>query len=96
MHTTTFDGLPPGDKHVEVWLPHNETVDLVELRADAPIGPAAAERSVWLHHGSSISHGSNASAPTATWPVVAARGACLDLRNLGFGGARSWTSSRRV
>jgi hypothetical protein len=41
---------------------------------------------VWLHHGSSISHGSNASTPTQIWPAVAARLGDVELRNLGFGG----------
>jgi hypothetical protein len=39
-----------------------------------------------VHHGSSISHGSNAASPTGIWPVVAARLARLELVNLGFGG----------
>jgi hypothetical protein len=29
-------------------------------------------RSSWLHHGSSISHGSDAASPTTTWPALAA------------------------
>ncbi len=40
-----------------------------------------------MHHGSSISHGSNAAAPTEIWPVVAARAAGVQLQNLGFGGS---------
>ena len=40
-----------------------------------------------MHHGSSISHGSVATYPTETWPVVAARLAGLDLVNLGLGGS---------
>ena len=39
-----------------------------------------------MHHGSSISHGSNAVRPTGTWPAVAARLGGVDLVNLGFGG----------
>ncbi len=46
-----------------------------------PSGP------LWVHHGSSLSHGSNASSPTRTWPVVAARAARVRLQNLGFGGS---------
>ncbi|MGI5191583.1 SGNH/GDSL hydrolase family protein [Promicromonospora sp. CA-289599] len=86
-HTTTFDGLPAGDKLVELWLPHNESVELVELRSDAPVAPVEPTRRLWLHHGSSISHGSNASTPTQIWPAVAARLGDVDLRNLGFGGS---------
>ena len=86
-HTTSVSGLPPGTNHVEIWLPHNEAVDLVELRADAPVeaGPTAGPR--WVHHGSSISQGSNAVAPSQTWPAVAARLAGADLYNLGLGGS---------
>ncbi|MEV4016834.1 SGNH/GDSL hydrolase family protein [Nonomuraea angiospora] len=86
-HTTTFSDLPSGDKLVEIWLPHNESVELIELRSDAPVAPVEPARRVWLHHGSSISHGSNASAPTRIWPAVAARLGDVDLRNLGLGGS---------
>ncbi|UZN03813.1 GDSL-type esterase/lipase family protein [Cellulomonas sp. S1-8] len=86
--TVTFAELPDGEKTVELWLPHNELATLVELRADAPLEPVPADgRPVWMHHGSSISHGSNALTPTGTWPALAARGAGVDLLNLGFGGS---------
>ncbi len=86
--TVTFGGLPDRDKTVEIWLPHNELTELVALRADAPVDPApTAGRPVWLHHGSSISHGSNAATPTGTWPAVAASASGVDLVNLGFGGS---------
>ena len=42
---------------------------------------------MWLHHGSSISHGSNAARPTTTWPALAASLGGVDLVNLGFGGS---------
>ncbi|SDC69632.1 GDSL-type esterase/lipase family protein [Nocardioides lianchengensis] len=85
--TARFAGLPDRDKVVEIWLPHDETTELVALRADAAVAPVPADRPVWLHHGSSISHGSNATTPTGTWPAVAARLAGVDLVNLGFGGS---------
>ncbi len=56
--------LPSDDKRVEIWLPHDETTVLVALRTDAPVRPVADTRRVWLHHGSSISQGSNAAHPT--------------------------------
>jgi len=52
-HTTTVSGLPPGRHRIEIWLPHNETVELIELRADAPIEPDDATGPRWVHHGSS-------------------------------------------
>ncbi|MBM6402385.1 SGNH/GDSL hydrolase family protein [Phycicoccus sonneratiae] len=85
--TVRFD-LPSGEKVVELWLPHQEGVELVALRADAPVEPVPTDdRPRWVHHGSSISHGSNAVRPTGTWPAVAARLGGLDLVNLGFGGS---------
>ena len=85
--TLRFAELPARPKRVEIWLPHNETTELVGLRADAPVGPADdAGRRVWLHHGSSISQGSNATRPTGIWPAVAAALGGVELVNLGFGG----------
>ncbi|WP_307859319.1 GDSL-type esterase/lipase family protein [Arthrobacter sunyaminii] len=86
-HTSIFSPLPAGSKVVEIWLPHNETVELVELRSDAPLEPHRYGMPVWLHHGSSISHGSNAATPSGIWPAVAARIGGVDLRNLGLGGS---------
>ena len=85
--TTLRIDLPPGSTDVEVWLPHDEQTELVDLRADAPVVPLPDDRPRWVHHGSSISHGSVATHPTETWPVVAARLGGLSLANLGFGGS---------
>ncbi|WNV85673.1 GDSL-type esterase/lipase family protein [Umezawaea sp. Da 62-37] len=85
--TVRFTGLPDGVKDVQIWLPHNEITQLVALRTDAPVDPApTGDRRVWLHHGSSISHGSNAASPSTTWPALAASLGGVDLVNLGFGG----------
>ncbi|RYV53031.1 GDSL-type esterase/lipase family protein [Pengzhenrongella frigida] len=86
-HTAVFSGLPAGDKLIEIWLPHNESLELIELRTDEPVRPVDPTRPVWVNHGSSISHGSNASTPTQIWPAVAARLGGVELRNLGFGGS---------
>ncbi|MET0437542.1 MAG: SGNH/GDSL hydrolase family protein [Devosia sp.] len=80
-----FENLPGRDKLVEIWLPHDEMVELVALRADAELAPVPARRT-WLHHGSSISQGSNATSPTGIWPAVAATLGEVDLINMGFGG----------
>ena len=86
--TVRFDGLDARSKDIEIWLPWNEITALVALRTDAPveIAPDRVAR-VWLHHGSSISHGSNAASPTTTWPALAASLGGVDLINLGFGGS---------
>ncbi|MET7454092.1 GDSL-type esterase/lipase family protein [Streptomyces sp. NPDC005574] len=86
--TLRFTGLPEGVKDIEIWLPHNESTELVALRTDAPVEPAPESgRRVWLHHGSSISHGSDAAGPTETWPALAASLGGVDLINLGLGGS---------
>jgi hypothetical protein len=86
--TARFADLPAGDKGVEIWLPHTEITELIALRTDAPVEAAPdSGRRVWLHHGSSISHGSNAAHPTAIWPALAAAQGGVELVNLGFGGS---------
>ncbi|SDM34309.1 GDSL-like Lipase/Acylhydrolase family protein [Streptomyces sp. cf386] len=86
--TVRFAGLPDRDKDVEIWLPHNETTELIALRTDAPVEPARDPgRRVWLHHGSSISHGSDAASPTSIWPALAARLGGVELINLGLAGS---------
>ncbi|AXB41767.1 SGNH/GDSL hydrolase family protein [Amycolatopsis albispora] len=86
--TVCFDGLPDRAKDVEIWLPHTEITELAELRTDAPIEPAPDRgRRVWLHHGSSVSQGSNAASPATTWPALAAARGNVELINLGFGGS---------
>ncbi|ANS66154.1 hypothetical protein SLINC_3930 [Streptomyces lincolnensis] len=86
--TRRFTGLPEGAKDIEIWLPHNETTELIALRTDAPVEPARDPgRRVWLHHGSSISHGSDAASPTTTWPALAASLGGVELINLGLAGS---------
>ncbi|MEE1751387.1 GDSL-type esterase/lipase family protein [Streptomyces sp. SP18CS02] len=86
--TLRFTGLSDGVKDIEIWLPHNETTELAVLRTDAPVEPASDPgRRVWLHHGSSISHGSDAAGPSTTWPALAASLGGVELINLGLGGS---------
>ncbi|MER5857084.1 SGNH/GDSL hydrolase family protein [Streptomyces sp900105245] len=86
--TVRFAGLSDAVKDIEIWLPHNETTELVALRTDAPVEPVPDRgRRVWLHHGSSISHGSDAASPTTTWPALAASLGGVELINLGLGGS---------
>ncbi|MFJ3766098.1 GDSL-type esterase/lipase family protein [Streptomyces sp. NPDC090082] len=86
--TARFAELPPGEKDIEIWLPHAEITEVIALRTDAPVTPPPPTgRRVWLHHGSSISHGSNAVSPSTTWPALAASAGGVELINLGFGGS---------
>lgn len=86
--TVRFDDLPTVAKDIEVWLPHTETTELIALRTDAAVEPITdTNRRVWLHHGSSISHGSNAAGPTSIWPAIAAATHGVELTNLGFSGS---------
>jgi hypothetical protein len=86
--TVQFSDLPDHDKKVEIWLPHNEITELVALRTNARIRPDSDHgRRVWLHHGSSISQGSNSDSPTTIWPAIAASRGNVELINLGFGGS---------
>ncbi|MGW3309506.1 GDSL-type esterase/lipase family protein [Streptomyces sp. NPDC001073] len=85
--TARFAELPTGDKNIEIWLPHTEVTELIALRTNAPVEKAPDNgRKVWLHHGSSISHGSNATHPSGTWPALAAAQGEVELVNLGFSG----------
>ncbi|MDX3534524.1 SGNH/GDSL hydrolase family protein [Streptomyces sp. MB09-01] len=86
--TARFAGLPDRVKDVEIWLPYNETTELVALRTDAPVEPVPDRgRPRWVHHGSSISHGSDAASPSTTWPAVAGFLGGAELTNLGLGGS---------
>jgi len=86
--TVRFAGLPKRQKRVEIWLPHYERIEMIALRTDAPVEPVQpGKRPVWLHHGSSISQGSNAASPTAIWPALAAAHGKVELVNLGFSGS---------
>ncbi|MEU0836542.1 GDSL-type esterase/lipase family protein [Streptomyces sp. NPDC005969] len=88
VETLRFTGLPDDEKDVEIWLPHDETTQLASLRTNAPVHtPPPSGRKVWLHHGSSISHGSNAATPTGIWPARAATLGKVELVNMGFGGS---------
>lgn len=90
--TARFAGLGvqgEAEREYELWLPYTDEVELLALRADAPVAapaPPPANRVRWLHHGSSISHGYRADSTTGTWPVVAALRAGVDLTSVAFSG----------
>ena len=73
------------ERRVVVWLPQTDTVEIRDVRADAPLAPAEhLDRLRWWHHGSSISHCIEAETPRGVWPVAAADQLDLDVTNLGF------------
>ncbi|GIG68853.1 lipase [Phytomonospora endophytica] len=86
--TVRFEGLGTGaERELELWMPYHDHVELLELRADAPVAPMPEDAALrWVHHGSSISHGYRAVTTTGTWPVVAALRAGVRLTNLAFSG----------
>ncbi len=83
-----FQDLPPINKMVKLWLPHNAFVELhaLHISKDSVVEPINSQRPSWVHYGSSISHCMEAEAPAYTWPAVAARHSNLSLINLGVGG----------
>ena len=83
----TFEIGGSEERLVEIWLPHNCNVELIDLSADAELKPAPQSNPRWVHYGSSISHSLEADEPTGVWPVVAARHLGLELFNLGLAGS---------
>ena len=75
------------ERRVVIWLPHNSWVEILRVQSSAALR-AAPPRDVvtWLHHGSSISHCTNAGSPLETWPAIAGAQLDVDVINLGFNG----------
>lgn len=80
-------GATAGPREVVLWLPTDAGVRLlsVEATGDAVAAPPTG-RPRWVHHGSSISHGGDASDARSTWPAQVGRSLGVDWTNLGFGG----------
>ncbi|OZF54767.1 lipase [Rhodococcus sp. 14-2470-1b] len=83
--------MAPGTKDVEIWLPHNQHVELIALRSDSSILPASTSgwppRPRWVHYGSSISQGSNATSPSTTWVGLSSSAMGFSVTNLAFSGS---------
>ncbi|MGV9271286.1 GDSL-type esterase/lipase family protein [Kitasatospora sp. NPDC003701] len=85
--TTSTAAAGDAEREVELWLPQWTSVELVALRADAPVlAPRPSGRRRWLHHGSSISQAPEAGSAAETWPWIAADRAGADLLNLSLAG----------
>ena len=83
-----FDGLPPGEKLLELWLPQHAEFRLrsLEVSDGATVSPYEDTRPRWVTYGSSITHCRAAASPSFTWPAIAARKQGLNLTCLGYGG----------
>jgi lysophospholipase L1-like esterase len=83
-----FEGLPAGEKLLELWLPQTAEFRLRGLAVDvgATVAPFVDPRPRWITYGSSITHCGSAKRPTATWPSLVARERGLNLTCLGYGG----------
>ena len=85
----TFANLGTHEKTIEIWLPQNARVEVVDI---AVSDNATLSRSAtpaipqWVHYGSSISHCMEADEPTGVWPAVAARLSKAELTSFGFAG----------
>lgn len=83
-----FDGLPPTDKLIELWLPQfgQFRIHSLAIERDASFAPFEDTRPRWITYGSSITQCRAAPSPTQTWPALVARTYNLNLTCLGFGG----------
>jgi hypothetical protein len=83
-----FQGLPPGEKLIELWLPQFVEFRLKELELSdgATVVPYDDPRPRWTTYGSSITHCRTAERPSQTWPAIVAREHGLNLTCLGYGG----------
>ena len=83
-----FEGLPEGEKQIEVWLPQFGEFRLraLEVSDGATIEAQPDSRPRWVTYGSSITQCRAAASPTQTWPAIVARGRNFNLTCLGYGG----------
>jgi lysophospholipase L1-like esterase len=82
------DGLPRGNKLVEVWLPEYREIRLrrLALSDGASVRPYEDMRPRWLIYGSSNTQSRGAESPIYTWPAVVARRCGLNHTNVAYGG----------
>jgi hypothetical protein len=84
----SFEGLPDGEKSLELWLPEYREIKLrhIELSDGASVAPIEDDRLRWTIYGSSNTQSRGAQSPFYTWPAVAAREQHLNHINLSYGG----------
>jgi hypothetical protein len=84
-----FDGLPPGPKRLELWLPQFAPFRLIdlELSPGATAAPDEERRPRWIAYGSSLTGTYPPTAqPGRTWTAQVARARGLDHTVLAFPG----------
>ena len=88
QESLSFDGLPAGEKDLELWL--SQTVPFGLGHIEVPDGSLVAQsrdaRPRWVTYGSSITHCGAAASPSFTWPAVVARKMGFNLTSMGYGG----------
>jgi len=84
----SFDGLPGGDKLMELWFPQYAEFRMRSLELDdgASVVSYDDDKPRWITYGSSITHCKAAESPSMTWPAIVAREHGLSLTCLGYGG----------
>ena len=85
---TRFPILDPGQKKVEIWLPHTgiTRVRALGLDQDCGLWNSPATGPTWVAYGSSLTQSRFADSPLQTWPALIARELRLDLQNRGYAG----------
>ena len=87
--SVAFEGMPAGEKPIELWFPQSVTVSItgVEVDPGAHVAPWPDTRRRIVFHGSSISHCMEAEGGSGSWPAVASALADARLLNLGWAGS---------
>ncbi|WP_157338787.1 SGNH/GDSL hydrolase family protein [Paenibacillus lutrae] len=81
-----FEGLPEGEKSIELFLSqrHPVTVRHLELGTDATYSVPDDKRPRWIAYGSSITQCEAAASPSQTWPAIVAQRKGWHGTNLGY------------
>lgn len=81
-----FEGLPEGEKRIELYLSQKAPMVVTSLAIDegATRSLIPDDRPRWITYGSSITQAKDAASPAQTWPALVARRQKLHLTTLGY------------